>query len=120
MLTRARQYGNKVLRWYLDHRLAVVPVHPTLSEIEGVRTVKSVSELEDAASVSVSFITPPAVTAKVAAEAFAAGVRNMWFQPNSAHAEVHELTKQGVNVLTDGACIIEDTHSVELPHAAKL
>jgi predicted CoA-binding protein len=50
----------------IDHACAtgldVTPVHPKESEIESLRTVKDIGELQAPSNTSLSFITPPAIT----------------------------------------------------------
>ncbi|ORZ14743.1 hypothetical protein BCR42DRAFT_466685 [Absidia repens] len=51
--TSRAKYGNKVLRWYQSECLNVAPVHPVETEIEGIRCITSVDQLEDPKNVLV-------------------------------------------------------------------
>jgi len=100
------KYGNKVLRCYQLNGRNAVPVNPRESEVEGVACVASVSDLP-ADVVSISVITPPAVTEKVVEEAIRKGIKNIWMQPGAeSAAAVERCEKAGINVIADGSCIL--------------
>jgi len=80
--TDRSKYGNRVLRCYQMHGRNAVPVNPSTAEIEGLKCVKSVSELPDSVT-SISIITPPSVTEKVVELAIARGIKNIWMQPGA-------------------------------------
>ncbi|KAJ3399703.1 hypothetical protein HDV05_001571, partial [Chytridiales sp. JEL 0842] len=63
------KFGNKVLKWYIQHNLPVVPVNPKSPEIESIPCITSLSALPSPSTTSVSVITPPAVTLSVLKEA---------------------------------------------------
>ena len=52
------KYGNKVLRCYQQAGRDVVPVHPRLTEVEGLPAAASLSALDEVPE-AVSIITPP-------------------------------------------------------------
>ncbi|KAJ1952875.1 hypothetical protein GGI12_006137, partial [Dipsacomyces acuminosporus] len=105
------KFGNKVLRWYMDNGLAVIPINPKTSEIEGLKCSKSLTELkasiDDLSRVSVSVITPPGVSQSVIEEAAQLGIKNLWFQPGSEPTDFHSTAKSlGVSAIGGGACIL--------------
>ena len=55
--------------------------------------------------VSVSVITPPAVSAGVLEEAKRLGVKNIWFQPGAEPANFSSAGPD-INVIGNGACIL--------------
>jgi predicted CoA-binding protein len=56
---------------------------------------------------SISIITPPAITEQVVKEAIVKGIRNIWMQPGAQSPRaVEECRKNGVNVIADGSCIL--------------
>ena len=104
------QFGNKVLRWYQEHGLAVTPVHPTLAAVEGVAAVKSLAELADPQHTSVSVVTPPAVSARVVQEAIALRIPALWFQPGSEPEDALKHAQDaGLLVLAHGYCILRSS-----------
>ncbi|KAI8843603.1 CoA-binding protein [Chytridium lagenaria] len=104
------KFGNKVLRWYIDQRLEVVPVNPKSPEIESLKTITSLSGLANPTQTSVSVITPPGVTLNVLKEALSLGVPAVWLQPGCESAEVRELVEKEIGnkmvVLLGGPCIL--------------
>ncbi|NTV49930.1 MAG: CoA-binding protein [Geobacteraceae bacterium] len=104
--TNREKYGNKVLRCYLQNGKNAVPVNPNEAEIEGVPCVATLSDLP-AEAVSISMITPPAVTAKLVPLAIAKGIKNIWMQPGAEHPEAVTLcVDNGINVIADGSCLL--------------
>jgi predicted CoA-binding protein len=100
------KYGNKVLRCYQMNGLAVVPVNPKETAVEGLAAVPSVAELPDDV-LSISIITPPRVTETVVTEAIAKGIKNIWMQPGAeSPTAVKKCTENGINVVADGSCIL--------------
>jgi predicted CoA-binding protein len=100
------KYGNKVLRCYLQNGKQVIPVNPKEQSIEGIKCVATVADLP-ADVVSLSVITPPAITEKVVEEAIIGGIKNIWMQPGaSSPAAVARCKEAGINVIADGSCIL--------------
>ncbi|KAJ3131658.1 hypothetical protein HK100_006125 [Physocladia obscura] len=106
------KFGNKLLRWYLERGLTVVPVNPRGGRIEDRECVVSVAELD--ADYSVSVVTPPAVALQVLAQARTAGVKHVWLQPGSEDDAVVALVREWrdadpkANVLLGGPCVLAD------------
>ena len=100
------KYGNKVLRAYLQHNLAVVPIHPTATEIEAQPAVPNLASLPDSVD-GVSIVTPPPVTEKVVQQAVALGIKNIWMQPGAESPRAVELAREsGANVIAGGPCVL--------------
>src|ERR1035437_998169 len=74
--TNRQKYGNKVLRCYLQNGRKVIPVNPNEPEIEGIPCATTIGDLPPDA-LSISMITPPAVTAKLVPLAIAKGIKNI-------------------------------------------
>lgn len=101
-----QKFGNKVLRCYLQNGRKAVPVNPKEAEIEGLSCVASITDLPPDV-LSISMITPPAVTAELVSLAIAKGIRNIWMQPGAEHPEAVALCRaRGVNVIADGSCLL--------------
>ncbi len=104
--TNRQKYGNKVLRCYLQNGKNAIPVNPNEAEIEGIPCAATISDLP-ANVVSISMITPPAVTAQLVPLALAKGIRNIWMQPGAEHPDAVTLCRErGVNVIADGSCLL--------------
>ncbi len=100
------KYGNKVLRCYLQNGKKTVPVNPNEAEIEGIPCAATISDLPPDV-LSISMITPPAVTTKLVPLAIAKGIKNIWMQPGAEHPEAVALCiEKGINVIADGSCLL--------------
>lgn len=104
--TNRQKYGNKVLRCYLQNGRKAIPVNPNEPEIEGIPCAATISDLP-ANVLSISMITPPAVTAQLVPLAIEKGIRNIWMQPGAEHPDAVALCRdKGINVIADGSCLL--------------
>lgn len=100
------KYGNKVLRCYLQNGKTAIPVNPNEATIEGTPCVASITDLPPDV-MSLSMITPPAVTAKLVPLAIEKGIKNIWMQPGAEHPDAVALCRdKGINVIADGSCVL--------------
>ncbi len=101
------KFGNKVLRCYMKHHKTVYPIHPLETEIEGLKCLKTISELPDTVE-SISIITPPSLTEKIVDQTIAQGkIKNIWMQPGAAsQIAIDNCIKHGINVIANGPCIL--------------
>lgn len=100
------KFGNKVLRCYQQHGKNVTPVNPNEADIEGIPCAATIDDLPPDA-LSISMITPPAVTAQLVPLAIAKGIKNIWMQPGAEHPDAVALCRaQGINVIADGSCLL--------------
>lgn len=123
------KFGFKILLWYVSHGLPVIPVNPKESEILAQPVVKSVTDVVQAAvskkdinayklgdydGISISFLTPPSVTATTLKEitmvkGFKDVIKGLWFQPGSYDEEVLKIAEKiGVfdQVVHEDECIL--------------
>ena len=104
--TNRQKYGNKILRCYLQNGRKAIPVNPNEPEIEGIPCAATINDLP-ADAVSISMITPPAVTLKLVPLAIEKGIKNIWMQPGAEHPDAVALCrKSGINVIADGSCLL--------------
>ncbi|KAI8335899.1 CoA-binding protein [Chlamydoabsidia padenii] len=119
--TSRTKYGNKVLRWYQTQGLNVTPVHPKETEIESIRTVASMDELEYPQQTSVSVITPPHITLQVLKDCKRLGISNIWLQPGAENKQVLDYGREsGLHVIAGGPCILVDGPSLLKQRGSKL
>ncbi|CAD6884067.1 unnamed protein product [Tilletia controversa] len=107
------KFGYKVLKWYESAGLSVTPVHPKEPEIEGLKTVASLSDLpaDSRTKTSISVITPPKVTLGVVQSAVELGINAIWLQPGAEDAAVVDWIKGQPSetqdkVIYGGPCIL--------------
>ena len=104
--SKREKFGNKVLRCYQSHNMTVFPIHPLEVEIEGIKCLKSISELPDSVK-SLSVITPPSLTERVVEQANTKGIKNIWMQPGAASdLAIAKCNEYGINVIANGPCIL--------------
>ena len=84
--TNRDKYGNKVLRCFQQSGKVVIPVNPNEAEIEGIPCAATLGDLPTDA-LSISMITPPAVTARLVPLAIEKGIQNIWMQPGAEHPD---------------------------------
>ncbi|MEM9380376.1 MAG: CoA-binding protein [Planctomycetota bacterium] len=100
------KFGNRVLRSYLDHDLAAIPINPSQDRIEGLDAYSSLAELPEPVK-HVSIITPPGVTESVVEEAAEAGAEVLWMQPGAESPSAIRRARQlGMEVIAGGPCVL--------------
>lgn len=100
------KYGNKVLRCYAQHGLPVVGVNPKLTAVENVPCHPSLASIPGPPR-AVSIVAPPAAAPAIVADAKAAGVLHLWFQPGAEDAGAIATARSlGMNVVADGPCLL--------------
>ncbi|KAF8326545.1 NAD-P-binding protein [Cantharellus anzutake] len=113
--TVKEKYGTRVLKWYIDRNKTVTPVHPKEEVLEGINTVKTLSELPHPASTSVSIVTPPKVTLRLLEEGKKLGIPAFWLQPGAEDDAVRQYIEEGglsSKVVLGGPCVLVDGDGV--------
>ncbi|KAJ1721857.1 hypothetical protein LPJ53_003677 [Coemansia erecta] len=108
------KFGNQVLHWYAANRLPVAGINPKVPEIDGIACHPSLAALAAAAGssgklagVSVSVVTPPAVSESVLRQAADLGVTHVWFQPGSEPDGWALLARElGITAIGGGPCVL--------------
>ena len=115
------KFGNKVLRTYLEHKMAAVPINKKTLSIEGLACVPSLQDLRATLSaanavassfdqVGVSIITPPGVTKLILQEGKELGIKHFLLQPGTYDAITDEFIKTEMS----SANIVKSCVMVEL------
>ena len=100
------KYGNKVLRAYQQRGLEVYPVHPSETQIEGLKAYPNLKSLPVRPR-GVSIITPPEITERVVQEAAEAGAKFVWMQPGAESPHAIAIAQRlGLDVIADGSCFL--------------
>lgn len=100
------KYGNRVFRALLESGRSTLPINPAGGFVEEHPAYASFSELPWVPE-ALSVVTPPEVSRQIVAQAIAAGVRHIWFQPGAEDSTASQLARQaGLNVIDDGSCIL--------------
>ncbi|KAH7905981.1 CoA binding domain-containing protein [Hygrophoropsis aurantiaca] len=111
--TDQSKFGTKVLKWYINHDKPVTPVHPTQPELEGLKTVGTLAELDAPSETGVSIITPAKITIDLLKSAKSLAVPAIWIQPGATDSACVQYIKDPENglrdrVLWEGECILRD------------
>ncbi|CDK25907.1 unnamed protein product [Kuraishia capsulata CBS 1993] len=106
------KFGYKVLKWYVDRGLPATPINPTSNEILGQRCFGSVADaiasFPEKATVSVSVITPIAVTLETVKKLRPQAVKAIWFQPGSFDSEVIAFCEKNLGLVRGESLIYDD------------
>lgn len=100
------KYGYKVYKTLKEKGLRVFAINPRANEVDGDPVYPNLQALPEIPEAIVT-VVPPEVTKAVVADALAAGVRKIWMQPGSEHAEAIQHAQQaGATVVHGGPCIM--------------
>ncbi|KAG7666319.1 uncharacterized protein J8A68_000156 [[Candida] subhashii] len=123
------KYGYKILAWYLNHNLSIIPINPKEQEILGTKVVNNINDVVKAIAshqdiltyktssvdgLSISFLTPPKITRATVQDigkidGYKDVIKGLWFQPGSYDQEVLDAAQDlGVfeKVIHEGNCIL--------------
>jgi uncharacterized protein len=82
-----RKFGNRALRAYRDQGYTVVPINPHETEVEGLRSYRSILDVPGPVDMA-SFYVPPDVGEKLIAEVAQKGVAEVWLNPGAESDEL--------------------------------
>ncbi len=108
-----KHYSRMVYKAMRDRGYEVVPVNPSVSEIEGEPSFERVQDVEPQVY-GVIVLTPPALTDNVVRDCAEAGVHRVWFRRSHKTAEEF-CRRQGIDVIS-GECPLMFLPGMELPH----
>jgi predicted CoA-binding protein len=102
--TDRRKFGNKAVRAFLAQGWTVWPVTPAASEVEGLRTFRSVRDLPGPIDLITVYVQSETARSLLP-EFLASGAREVWLNPGADEDEVlAEARRLGVPVIA--ACSI--------------
>lgn len=100
------KYGYRCFVALRQSGRTVHPLNPRAPEIAGQKAFASLRDIPGQV-VSLSVVTPPAVTERIVEDAIAAGVRFVWMQPGAeSPAAVAKAEAAGLFVIADGSCVL--------------
>ncbi|KAI0338294.1 NAD-P-binding protein [Trametopsis cervina] len=103
------KYGTRVLKWYQARDKDVTPIHPKEDELEGIATLRTLSDLPSPTETSVSIITPGKITLGILEQAKALDIPALWLQPGAEDDAVIQYIKDNglsEKVIYGGPCIL--------------
>ena len=100
-----KKYGNKIFIDLLAKGYIIYPINKTETQIHGIKSHKSVSDLIQKPSI-INFVIPPDEGLKVTKDLVQKGYDNFWYQPGADSREISEfLIDQNKNFIDD-KCIM--------------
>lgn len=101
------KFGNKAVRAYQHQGWEVYPVHPTLTEIEGLRAYPNLGAIPERHLDRVLFYVPPEIGVGALDQIPGKEVGEVWLNPGAESPEVLRRAEElGLNVIQ--ACSIVD------------
>ena len=109
MSPRAERVSRQAGLFLLAKGFQVIPIHPTATEIAGIRTYPNLESIpSDLAVEIVNVFVSAAWAGAIADEAASAGARVIWFQPGAENPEAEQRARDlGLEVIS-GRCIMAD------------
>jgi hypothetical protein len=105
--TDRSKFGNKAVRAFLQMGYEVYPVNPKATEIEGLKSFHSLSDVPVEQLDRVSVYLPPAVGMNLLDEIKSVGAKEIWFNPGSENTELLDRASElGIEVIQ--ACSLVD------------
>lgn len=94
------KFGYKIPMRMLNHDYNVFMVNPKLSEIEGKKVYKSLSDIEEKIDV-IDMVVNPQAAIEILDEAKSLGIKNIFFQPGTFDEKTLSHAKElGLNYVT--------------------
>ncbi|KAK7204961.1 CoA-binding protein [Myxozyma melibiosi] len=111
--TDTSKYGNKILKWYVDHSLPATGVNPREPTVYGIKSAPSLdallSQIGPNAQLSVSIVTPPRVSEEAVRQLAEIGqdkIKGVWLQPGSFDKSTLAAAGKDLNVIAGGRCVL--------------
>jgi acyl-CoA synthetase (NDP forming) len=77
-----QKFGNKAVRAFVREGDTVIPIHPTETEVEGLKAYRSVLDVPGRIDMA-TFYVPPEVGEQVIAEVAQKQIPEVWLNPGS-------------------------------------
>ncbi|MFA6635825.1 MAG: CoA-binding protein [Candidatus Omnitrophota bacterium] len=99
------KYAYKILKDLVKKGHEVFPVNPNLSEVEGRKCYKKLSDIPSKVDV-VDIVTPPPVTGKIVRECLENSIKRVWLQPGAESEDAIRFCRDnGIDVIY-GICLM--------------
>lgn len=120
--TSPMKFGNRILKWYINHGLDVTPINPRAEKVCDLPAFKTLNEFlgsfkqDGKGAISASVVTAPNVSYELFREVKEAQnedkIAAVWFQPGSYDDRVVDYVRKEIGlgdgdaVISDGDCIL--------------
>ena len=106
-----QKYGYKVLKDFKESKYEVVPINPKEKEILGLKTYKSILDIDFKIDV-VIFVVPPRITERVLKEIKKLKINKVWLQPGSESDKAIKYCKDNNIECIHSACVIVNNNKL--------
>jgi predicted CoA-binding protein len=114
---RGNKFGNTVLKELTAKGYEVLPVHPEVDVVDGVRCCRQLSELPGDVSALI-VVVPPSETERVVEEAASMGLKRVWLQQGAeSPGAIDSCRRHGIDVV-HGECILMFAEPAGFVHRA--
>jgi hypothetical protein len=109
------KFSNSVLKHLVRRGSKVYPVHPEITDIEGVKCYKNIGDIESKPDSAIIFLSPEN-TEKVLPDIVNTGIKNVWIQQRSESEKAIAFCEDnGINLI-HGECILMFSEPVPFIH----
>jgi len=99
------KYAYKILKTLIKKGYKVYPVNPRVSDIEGMKCYKRISDIPFNIDV-VNVVTPPSVTETIVKECRKKTIKRVWLQPGAENEAVIKFCRDNNIDVIHGLCIM--------------
>jgi len=99
------KHAYKILKTLIRKGYEVYPVNPRLSDVDGVRCYKSVSDIPFNVDV-VNVVTPPLVTERIIKECREKSIKRVWLQPGAENEAAIKFCRDNNIDVIHGLCVM--------------
>ncbi|MCU0372307.1 MAG: CoA-binding protein [Ignavibacteria bacterium] len=109
------KFSNSVVKHLVRSGSKVYPVHPEITDMEGIRCYKSIEDVENKPESAIIFLSPEN-TEKVLPDIVNSGIKNIWIQQRSESEKAISFCREnGINLI-HGECILMFSEPVTFIH----
>lgn len=105
------KFGNKIFKKLRAHDHHVIPVNPVYDDVDGVKTIPSLKEVDQPFD-CVNVVVAPHRALQVVKDAIELGVKYIWFQPGAFNEEVIDLAEESGMEVVYHACVLVELDKV--------
>jgi len=99
------KYAYKILRALIKKGYEVFPVNPRLSDVDGIKCYKSISDIPFNIDV-VNVVTPPLITETIVKECREKSIKRVWLQPGAESETAIRFCRDNDISVICGLCVM--------------
>ncbi len=109
------KFGNYVLKELTAKGFKIFPVHPLLTEIEGIKCHATLGAIPEPVNAAI-IVVHPSKAVEAVRQAHQAGIRKIWLQQGAASPEALEYGRQNELEIIHGECVMMFAEPVQSIH----